>query len=80
MGLDDTPDYLLPRDDSVTVSRQIADFWVERWLVRRIEKEHVLAELRRHAATYPVDHGARAPLVPEEEDEQLELEGEEWAE
>jgi hypothetical protein len=63
------PRYLFPFEDSTSVTRGIGDYWIRRWLSRRIEQDTVLGEVERHTLVYPVTHGARValPLVGTEE-------------
>jgi len=45
-------------------SARIAEFWLERWLARRIDNPAVRDRVEGHALTYPVRHGARVVLPP----------------
>ncbi len=38
------------------------DFWRERWLSKRIEREEAIAAVAAHSLTYPISHGARVVL------------------
>jgi hypothetical protein len=51
------------------VSARIAEFWVERWLMKRLENNEVLAAVEAQRVVYPMRHGARVtlPSVKEEE-------------
>ncbi len=54
MGMSDEPDYILPQDDPELGGARIADYWAERWLMRRIESDSVLADVSRHVLARPV--------------------------
>lgn len=57
LGLQSRPAYLVPaRPDA---SKQIIEFWLKRWLTRRIENEAVIKAVSMHALTVPIQHGAR---------------------
>lgn len=58
------PRYFFPFDDSASVTRGIADYWIKRWLSRRIEREDVLGQVERNTLVYPIKHGARVELPP----------------
>ena len=74
LGLASHPVYMVPQTKDS--SRQIAAYWRERWLAKRIEAPEVLSDVNKHRLTYPITHGARvccldsdaepvaAPLVP----------------
>jgi hypothetical protein len=70
LGLGPEPDYLVPLDNPARSTRQIAEWWAERWLRGRIKKEEILSEVARHQLTYPVRHGARI-IVPEDVEQPL---------
>ena len=68
LGMEDQPRYLF---DSAypSADERIGAWWRERWLARRIESDEVLAAVRAHTLTWPIAHGARVPLPPEDEDQ-----------
>lgn len=64
LGADAEPDYLLdlePQDSGEAVAR----WWLERWALKRAEREHVRNAMRQHRLIRPIRHGARVPLPPE---------------
>lgn len=70
MGLrKNKPRYFFPSDDSAETTRKIADYWLRRWLSRRIDRDDVLEEVERHALVYPISHGARVELPPPDSEE-----------
>lgn len=66
LGLESEPDYLVPLKNPKAATQAMGDWWAERWLARRIQREEVFAELAKQKLTYPVRHGARV-IVPERE-------------
>lgn len=56
------PDYLLSGNDSDGGTEALVRFWVDRWLVRRIEHDPALAAVESQTLDYPVEHGARVSL------------------
>jgi hypothetical protein len=62
IGADSSPHYLYPLRSGSVASDGIADWWRERWLIKRIESDDVLAEVRRHALVQPMRHGARVSI------------------
>jgi len=66
LGIDDDPDYFL--DPSLPDGDQrIAEWWLDRWALRRAGQPEIREAMARHRLTRPVMHGARVPLPPEEE-------------
>lgn len=57
-----TADYLIPGDSPGDKTGAIVDFWVERWLSGRVQKDRILEAVSGHTLAYPVDHGARVNL------------------
>jgi hypothetical protein len=51
------PRYYFPFDNSVEVTRRIGDYWIRRWLSRRIERDEVLQEIERQTLVYPIATG-----------------------
>ena len=74
LGIDDEPDYFIALHDPARSTERIAAWWAERWLLRRIQRDDVLAEAASHRTTYPVRHGARV-RVPTDAGSQLSLLG-----
>lgn len=50
----------LPRKTTEGIVR----WWVERWLVKRVEREDALERVARHTLVHPIRHGARVELPP----------------
>jgi hypothetical protein len=62
LGLERRPRYVFGRRDRDVEA--ISQWWVERWLKKRIGSPEVLARVRNHSLTKPVRHGARVALPP----------------
>jgi len=62
MGRSQLPQYILPQKEPEAVTRRIGDFWIKRWLSKRVKNENVLAQVETHTLVYPIEHGARVPL------------------
>jgi Domain of unknown function (DUF4338) len=62
IGLSEQPDYILPQEEPQEVTRRIGDYWIKRWLSKRIMNEDVLGQVEKHTLVYPIEHGARVPL------------------
>ena len=69
LGIDEQPVYYLPTKNPKAVTRQIIDWWADRWLARRIQHDEVLARVAEHTLVHPIRHGARVPLVSEDPDQ-----------
>jgi uncharacterized protein DUF4338 len=63
IGAEEEPDYIFPLGAGDDVAK-ISDWWMRRWLARRIQSQDVLRELSRHRVDRPVSHGARVTLPP----------------
>ena len=71
LGLDKTPNFLLPQTDPQTASQQLVTFWRSRWLNARINRPEVLEQVADDTVDFPVTHGARVTLPLEAWDEQM---------
>jgi len=69
LGIDQQPAYYLSTKDPKTVTRQIVNWWADRWLVPRIRRDEVLTRVAAHTLVHPIRHGARVPLVSEDPDQ-----------
>ncbi len=65
LGLDDEPDYLIDLSNPRKGTDAIVDWWMERWLSRRIMSDEILARLDEHVLVRPIRHGARVVLPRE---------------
>lgn len=70
LGMDEAPDYFFSLKDPKASTVAISNWWIERWLVPRMESEDVLAQVERHATVRDgryLLHGAcvRLPSVEE---------------
>lgn len=66
LGLDDTPKYFLFVRKALEKTELLAEFWRRRWLVRRITRDGIIEEVTKHTLSYPISHGARVILPPED--------------
>lgn len=62
LGMEEDPQYLFSMDDPQRSTAEIARWWTERWLQRRIESDEVLARVDGHTLVSPIRHGARVVL------------------
>ncbi len=72
LGMDDEPDYFFDMAVPAKATEEIARWWTERWLSRRIESDDVLAQVEQHTLVRPVRHGARV-VLPRINDDQASL-------
>ncbi len=72
LGLADRPRYIVPQTKERFRTELLADYWRQRWLLRRLEKPGILEEVAKHTVVYPIRHGAQVQL-PRERDETLSL-------
>jgi hypothetical protein len=56
------PQYLLPKQRPDETTGKIAEWWLERWVVHRIERDDVLERVAGHTMVLPIRHGARVEL------------------
>ena len=62
IGMDDEPDYLFDLTAPERSTSTIVEWWMKRWLSKRIMNDEVLARIERHTLVRPVRHGARVVL------------------
>lgn len=70
LGMDQAPDYIFAPGDPRAGTEAISEWWMERWLCRRIESDDVLDEVGRHATVRDgryLLHGACVRPAPTEE-------------
>ena len=72
LGLSKSPQYLIPLTRAGHRTELIADYWRQRWLLKRLSKPGVLEEVARHTCVYPIRHGAQVE-IPRNGDSLLEL-------
>jgi hypothetical protein len=72
LGFTSKPRYLIPGSRPKFRTELIADFWRQRWLLKRLSKERVLDDVARHNCIYPIRHGAQVEL-PKIDGDVLEL-------
>ena len=64
LGMDDEPEYIFDLAAPKKSTEEIACWWIERWLSRRIDSPDVLSKLAQHTLVQPIRHGARVVLPP----------------
>lgn len=64
LGMDDDPEYIVDLSAPQKSTEEIASWWIERWLSRRIDSAEVLSKLAQHTLVQPIRHGARVVLPP----------------
>jgi hypothetical protein len=74
LGLSDNPQYLIPPTKVKHRTELIADYWRQRWLLKRLRKPGLLNEIARHTCVYPIRHGAQVE-IPSDGEPLLDL----WA-
>jgi hypothetical protein len=61
LGIAKRPKYLVPQKNAAAASQEIVEWWVRRWVLKRIEREDVLERMAGHTLAYPIRHEARVP-------------------
>jgi hypothetical protein len=74
LGLSGAPRYVIPQTRARHRTELIADYWRQRWLLKRMSKPGLLDEVASHTCVYPIRHGAQVEL-PRDPDNLLDL----WA-
>jgi hypothetical protein len=72
LGMHPEPTYLIPIVDPRRQTDQIAEWWTERWLSGRIQREDVLAQVESETMVHPIRHAARVSL-PVADSDQLQM-------
>ena len=62
LGVEEQPDYLFDLKDPKRGTATIVNWWIQRWLSKRIMNDEILARLDAHVLVRPVRHGARVVL------------------
>ena len=58
------PRYYFPFEKPAEVTCGIGDYWIRRWLTKRIDRDEVLEDVEGQTLVYPITHGARVALPP----------------
>lgn len=64
LGIDKTPDYIIPLKGASDATGAIGRWWYERWSKNRVEKDGVLDEIEKQTLVHPIRHEARVKLPP----------------
>ena len=62
VGEDDEPDYLFDLENPEAGTKKIVNWWMNRWLSKRVLSDDILARLEKHTLIRPIRHGARVTL------------------
>lgn len=62
LGVAKRANFIYGRSNPREVTRKIGDYWIKRWLSKRILREDTLPEVEKHSVNYPLEHGARVIL------------------
>lgn len=65
IGFDKTPQYFIPLSEVQEKTSLIASYWKKRWLSKRILSLDILNKVADHTLSYPIEHGAKVPIVDE---------------
>jgi hypothetical protein len=71
LGRATRPKYPFSLKSPERTTKALVRWWVERWLVHRIEREDVLARVGRERLTYPVNHSARVKIPDDDANERF---------
>lgn len=71
LGFARRPSYYFPLPNDKERTRQVGDYWRERWLLGRIGRPGILEEVANHTLAHPIAHGARVILPRNGEDMRL---------
>jgi hypothetical protein len=69
LGFEKRARYSIPQTRPRMRTSMIAEYWVRRWLSRRIEDSFVLDRVAEHSLAYPIRHSAKVELPASEGDE-----------
>jgi hypothetical protein len=64
MGFSSKPEYLLDQRKTKAASTSLVDWWLERWVRPRLEREDVLDRIEQDDLVHPIRHRARVMLPP----------------
>lgn len=59
MGVDKKAQYIIPNAHPTDGSAHLVEFWIRRWLSKRIENPEILGQVEQHTLAYPIRHGAQ---------------------
>lgn len=71
LGFKKIPSYIIPQTKVKDKTQLLAQYWIKRWLSRRIENDSILEEMSKHSLIYPINHGARVRLIKDDEEANL---------
>ena len=62
LGFEKRARYLIPQTTPRMRTSMIAEYWIRRWLSKRIDDSSVLERVAEHSLAYPIRHGAKVEL------------------
>ena len=74
LGIDQRPRYIVPQTQVAKTTQKIVNWWLDRWVSKRVVRDDVLQRMQEHTLVHPIRHGARVRL-PTADTEQLVLFG-----
>ena len=72
LGISKKPDYYFSTNNGIDANKCITDFWVKRWLIKRIKRRNSGPGRFTHSS-YPVHPWSKVPDVKLEDNDQLSL-------
>jgi hypothetical protein len=57
--------------DPASTTKALVNWWAQRWLLRRIQRDDVLAQVGHERLTYPIRHRARVRIPDDDENERF---------
>jgi hypothetical protein len=62
LGISKQPKYYLARRDAQQISEKISSWWLERWVLGRVQRNDTLEKIAGHTLVHPIRHGGRVEL------------------
>jgi hypothetical protein len=72
LGIEPEPNYIFKFDAPNEATRNIANWWHERWVKNRIARKDVIEKILTETLVYPIRHRAKV-VMPTDDKEQFEL-------
>jgi hypothetical protein len=63
LGLNQTPEFYLSKKKPTNTSEEIAKWWLDRWVTKRLTKKEVSDRILEHTLVHPIKHGARVETI-----------------
>jgi hypothetical protein len=62
LGISKRPKYYLPFRNFKETTRKISEWWIRRWVIKRVQKDKLNERIQQHTLVHPIRHGARVEL------------------